>query len=630
MKIVKVSLPDQDDLGLKRVEMERLSTVVLLAGPNGAGKTRLLQKLHGWYTANLGAPITNLGIFLSAFWGVDGHQAKFGHLASNGWWRDEDAWKANLLQYGETQRGDIERMRGKLSELEFDPDRRTNAQNPPIVYFVPKVVALDDPAGHSNAELEIRSTAVSSLGVARLESNALPYIQRLQNRWWSASHQESTADAEQRQKAVARYQQLKIIIKRFLDSDLDRDLDGNATIFGLRIGAANLSDGQKILLQLCAAIHAQTDGLSDSIVFLDEPENHLHPSAMLEMVDAIRSAIPNGQLWIATHSVALLAHFDPDKIWWMEDGSLVHAGSVPERVLKGLVGDEEQIARYGDFLALPAVYAANVFVGQCLLPPEVALPQSSDPQADQIRRAIAAQFQKSSVRLLDFGAGRGRLLSCLSLDEGDPEALRGRFDYFAYDRSEKYRAECLAATNAVYKDGAKRCFFNETDLRSEFISNPVDIVVMCNVLHEIEVAQWMDLFREGGVIGSVLRPNGYLLHVEDTELRIGERAHADGFVVLPTMAIRALFCIDKSDADILVDVAPQNKRLVAHLIPAGYLPRINAGSVKNALRTVKEVALAEIRRLRNSPDAATYRKGRQLAFYLVQYANAELALNSDI
>jgi predicted ATPase len=78
-------------------------------------------------------------------------------------------------------------------------------------------------------------------------------------------------------------------------------------LFGFPLGQSNLSDGQKILLQLCLAIHCQQESLEDLVLFLDEPENHLHPSVIIETIERIKEEVSNGQIWISTHSIPLLS-----------------------------------------------------------------------------------------------------------------------------------------------------------------------------------------------------------------------------------------------------------------------------------------------------------------------------------
>lgn len=219
---------------------------------------------------------------------------------------------------------------------------------------------------------------------------------------------------------MERYRQLNTLVKRFIGVELDRDLDDHATLYGYPLGTAPLSDGQKILLQFCVAIHAQAEKLSELIVLMDEPENHLHPGAMLDAIEQIQPALTNGQLWIATHSIPLLAHFDPESIWWMEDGGVEHAGSTPERVLTSLLGVEERAARLNDFLGLPAALAATRFAYQCLLPPAVLTTGSSDPQTTQIGRLLASQKPGSafgSLILVQAGDGSSQLYAKASKTE---------------------------------------------------------------------------------------------------------------------------------------------------------------------------------------------------------------------
>ena len=138
---------------------------------------------------------------------------------------------------------------------------------------------------------------------------------------------------EIKEKAINDYKRLNSLINSFLKTQLQRNERGNATIFGFELGDAKLSDGQIILIQFCLAIYSQEHVLKDLILILDEPENHIHPSILLSTLDKIIECVPNGQIWIATHSIPLLAHFDTDCIWFVDEGKVRHAGKIPEKVL---------------------------------------------------------------------------------------------------------------------------------------------------------------------------------------------------------------------------------------------------------------------------------------------------------
>jgi len=235
------------------------------------------------------------------------------------------------------------------------------------------------------------------------------------------------------------------------------------------------------LLQFCVAIHAQADRLSELIVLMDEPENHLHPGAMLDAIEAIRPALSNGQLWIATHSIPLLAAFEPDDIWWMEEGGVEHAGSIPEKVLHSLLGDEDRIGRLGDFLGLPAALAANHFARQCLIEPTVVTTGAGDPQTTQIAGLLGGLRLGERLRVLDFGAGRGRLVSALREWFKTAEEFAARIDYRAFEPDPTHHIECENAIARAHGDASVRLFHEERDLRAALDAHSVDVVVMCNV-----------------------------------------------------------------------------------------------------------------------------------------------------
>ncbi len=59
-------------------------------------------------------------------------------------------------------------------------------------------------------------------------------------------------------------------------------------------------------------VFLRTNAIRNAVVFLDEPEAHLHPAAALEFLRIIRKEFPRFQFFITTHSTALIDAADAD------------------------------------------------------------------------------------------------------------------------------------------------------------------------------------------------------------------------------------------------------------------------------------------------------------------------------
>ena len=293
-----------------------------------------------------------------------------------------------------------------------------------------------------------------------------------------------------------------------LGKRLGRDLDGYPTLFDRPLERAELSDGQKALLQFCVAVHNQSANRRDSILIMDEPENHLHPSIVVKTIDRIADCVPSGQIWIATHSIPLLAHFDPSSIWYMEEGRISYGGNIPEKVMSSLLGGEDEIAKLQDFIGLPAQLALNRFAYECLFGPAVALTGNDDPQIVQIMKQLGQIKKAGKIRVLDYGAGKGRLLTNIPEGLEHTRKFTAEFDYIAFDKFDDDKKECRAILEKVYGSAADRYFNHITDLLGCHDTGSFDVVLMTNVLHEIDPKEWLELFREKGVITSLLGKKG--------------------------------------------------------------------------------------------------------------------------
>jgi SAM-dependent methyltransferase/ABC-type cobalamin/Fe3+-siderophores transport system ATPase subunit len=561
-----------DSDGLKSVSMTRLGSVVVLAGPNGGGKTRVLKRV------------------------LAGGNRKL----SSG----EGGLQATLARLG----------------LVVDSPR------PEAVHdFSLREVRLHDERNSSKEDVKRAASRIAeAIGIANLAAEATSRVASVQGRWFNATHHETHISDEARNAAVASYEDLKSLILQLVGGVLGRDIDGNPTLFGSPIAARGLSPGQSLLLQLAVVLHAQAKRLDGLVLVLDEPELHLHPSVVVDVLERLREANPSGQIWIATHSLPILAWAEPESLWFVNDGVAKWAGRQPEVVLDGLLGHTVGRERLESFLQLPAQFASANFASECLVPPRAVDTPTTDPQLRQIREALAARAPVGRpMRVLDYGAGKARLLAALAEAAG-PE-VTNRIDYRAFDQPGADSAVRAELVNAVYGDGAaaRRCFESDDDLRTTLNAGSVDVVVLCNVLHEIPPEDWAGVLGANATVTRLLRPDGFLLVVEDQHIPVGEKAHRQGFLLLGEPHLRVLFGCTESSQQIIKSSEPGG-RLEAYAIPASLLPLCTHDATVGALGLLERTARDKICRLREAEP--TYRNGQLHGLWTQLFANATLAL----
>lgn len=69
-----------------------------------------------------------------------------------------------------------------------------------------------------------------------------------------------------------------------------------------------LSAGELVALQILQFVKTHFE--TGSILLIDEPEQHLHPSLQVEIANAVRNEVGEGQLWMVTHSPNILNDLD--------------------------------------------------------------------------------------------------------------------------------------------------------------------------------------------------------------------------------------------------------------------------------------------------------------------------------
>lgn len=619
--------------GLEPVHMHKLGQIVILAGKNGAGKTRLLtlvknivrQKPHKTDIDNIKSVINRNNIQISSYKGNINHCTSTISTIKN---LDETTieFLSNSIKESENNIAscniEINKQRelGKWSYVQTDK----LSDDYSIIDFVPKQVSIQEIRQMNKVDFFAYAGFIDKVGVEQTHVGTYARIQQIQTRWWNATHQKTTLLQSEIDNAIEQYDRLNDLLYIFLGTRLGINIDGDATIFGFPLSNYHLSDGQKILLQFCIAIHCQEKSLDELILFMDEPENHLHPSVIIEIIDRLRSHTSKGQIWISTHSVPLISYFDPSCIWYMDKNKVSYAGNIPEVVLKGLLGDEDRIAKLQDFTNLPGILALNRHAFESLFHPNAVTTDKSDPQPLQIREEIKKHLKDGTkIKVLDYGAGKGRLLS--NIIENNTEAIETFnkwFDYVAYDKFDSDKNDCLAALERVYPDYQDRYFNNFSDLFSKHDKESFDVVILCNVLHEVDPLDWIKTFGSNGDVTNLLNDNGIALIVEDHAMPIGEKAYQKGFIVLNTSDLKDLF--SASSAEIEFSDAKNDGRLKAHRIPKQCLLRITPESRIKALQAVNKTAREEILKIREA--SVTYKNGKTHGYWIQQLANTTLAL----
>lgn len=611
MLITKFVAPTDElaDVGLQAINMDRLGKFVALTGKNGAGKSRVLTKL-GHYIERRN------GIFPRI------HQVQ----------ENIENHKIAIKMHPPENPNQADWVRGlntNQQQLILATERVFSSNSIlGVLPFVPKHLNLDDPRSFNRSQLQNQAELAKNPGLNNFQHLCFAHVEKTLERYWNASHQDAAQEQSELDLAKASYTKLTNLIQQLLKTKLGRSIDGDSTLFNKPLAQANLSDGQKVLIQLAVALHAQNGKLDDTVFLLDEPENHLHPSALIEFLDTLEEVAPNAQFWIATHSVPLLAHIankEPMSIWYVEDGAVSNTGSKPEKVLHGLLGNDAQIANLNNFSSLPAQYAALTFAAESLFPPKTVGGGKGDPQVAQIGEMLSFDESKP-IAVLDYGAGKSRLLAGLdSIAKEQGKELKNCLDYYAFDTSNADKPDSEATISAVYGSSDNKHFLNEEGYFSNKDDRVIDVVVMCNVLHEISASQWLKLFSDKSLINRALKDNGTLLVVEDQRIPTGEKAHEFGFLVFDTAHLKTLFSIKEEDISSGLFRSQDHRsdgRLKAHWIDKSLLGRITSKTRKQAIEELIETAKTQIDQLRKAtPD---YKVGQLHGFWSQQLANAIL------
>lgn len=590
----KLSDHQADAYGLSGFDLDRLGRYVVLAGANGSGKSRILTALRT---------------------SVD----QVDNANGTGGFRVYEKLIEDLergLIADSPDGSSIEQLRAQMESVRPTVETDFPALVKPI-WFVPQSTSDVPIERAADPELQSSYENSSSGPTTAHGPSAVYYLLWLIKRGISLESPRYAGDTAA-QKFLARRDEFLALATELVGAKFDIDSAGTFLFNGKHYQAAPLSSGQKVLLQLAVSLHAYGKNLAEAVLVLDEPETHLHPSILVNVLERLEVLSPRGQIWIATHSVPLIAYVvskQPNAIYCVHDGKVEYAERDPERVLAELLGDETGIAQLHALTGLPSDLAIVNYATQCLTNPQVAGHRGADPQEAQMVGLITGV--PGVARVLDVGAGKGRLLDALG--HHFKENLITRVDYVALDELGHERMACEQTINAHYRKSRGRWFESFGELETSEGSESFDLAVLCNTLHEIEPEKWSETLLD---IARCLKPDGQLLLVEDLEIKVGELPHPGGFLVLDTADIE-LLC--PGTEPIVPSVHPRRGNLKAHPIPRSRLLRVTEESVRAAIGSVLRWSSEQIRHVREEKNPS-YRAALRYSFLLQQNVNASLYL----
>jgi len=378
MKITQIDsfdYHDNNDLnqgptdGLGEINFNPSKRIVAIAGKNGAGKSRLLSRVGSVIGRTYGFLLPR---------GIPEVQVEL--QAQPG--RSELRQKLAYMQWLE-QKNDQEQSSGHP----FDEASTIGEGVKRATFLIPKQTQLSSASGFNQDQQNNHIENINfAEGLLTTHQGCLSHINQVCNNYLSSDSNKTTLTEAERTEKALRFDQLNDLVSRLLGAELEVKGFNEVHLFGLDLNELKLSEGQSVLLQCCVILHKLGGEIKNEILLLDEPENHLHPAALIELVKNLDELVTDGQLWIATHSIPLLSYLyqhEEADLFFMEDGKIQFAGKTPELVLESLLGDEQQRSQMADFLYSPAYYAMTNFSIQCLSAPGVSAHQEKDSQEAQ-------------------------------------------------------------------------------------------------------------------------------------------------------------------------------------------------------------------------------------------------------
>lgn len=208
---------------------------------------------------------------------------------------------------------------------------------------------------------------------------------------------------------------------------------------------ANQSDGMKALISLVIYYLIEADA---SILAIDEPEIHLHPSSQRNLIELMQQS--GKQLIIATHSPVVVSKFSPDNVVAIQKD-----GDITQPTQGFLEDDEKVLARWWISRQLEPLTAKWI----------IAVEGQSDRMVlEAVARALNKHLDRDGIEILEAGgSGDMPTVALLFGDRGFKIPLTILVDQDAEDGMAKaYKVD----KSRLHERGV---FVSRSDLEEEYV-----------------------------------------------------------------------------------------------------------------------------------------------------------------
>lgn len=428
--------------------------------------------------------------------------------------------------------------------------------------------------------------------------------------------------------------------KDLLDKEIHLNLDGEFVISRTSSDTAPSGSGERRVQELSPGEHMiiclflllvyleKNWQHSDRkiVVLLDEPELHLHPRALIKIMEKLSGNEHIQHLIVASHSVFLIPYFEFEEHIYFEDGEVQQQNSLLYRKIYGdLIGlgeEDDTVEVRGrkdslfDFLGSIGEWEYASYLSECLRPPEtVTNVDAKDSQARILYELIKKQIENGKqVDILDYGCATGRIGRCMTAMGLSDFFMENKISYSTYDVKEA-NAELVNETTIP--------FYGKSYLPKDLDAGNLkfNVVLLFNVLHEIDIDQWEKVIN---TILNITNKDGFILFSENRFLSKGEAPNDTGYLVLDEDEIKKVFGLKNSEPFYI----NENKKIIGFIIPREECEdKTNREYIREALVDLRERTKNSIGSYTGLDNEKTYvHYDRKYAFLCQQYFNAERAL----
>ena len=235
-------------------------------------------------------------------------------------------------------------------------------------------------------------------------------------------------------------------------------------------------------------------GQKDIPIFIDEPEVHLHPNLLIQLLNIIKKVSEKHQVFICTHSPYLILSSDLDHLYWVDcklpkGNQIIQMKENPTLIVNLLdaLGELNYLEKGSNYIVDIETNKTINYISKCFTDTEVVpYEEGAGRKVYLLANAIIqGKFPGiEKIKLVDFGCGDGPLLKAIC-----KSSIKDRIQYIPIDKD-------ISLAKSVSKRASENGIESDQFFQDLFQLDSFNVLTIINTLHHLNIDEILSFIEK--------------------------------------------------------------------------------------------------------------------------------------